>query len=83
MRNPYQSSRLMPEAEAQGVKERINIQVLDGKDSNSIAATAQYILDTYGSVRLLVNNAGFSIAGNKRLGQGAAYFLNRTNMPDT
>ncbi|MEQ7050530.1 SDR family NAD(P)-dependent oxidoreductase [Paenibacillus alvei] len=82
MRNPHQSSRLM-EAEAQGVKQRINIQALDATDSNSIAATAQYILDTYGSVRLLVNNAGFAIAGNKRLGQGAACFLNRTNMPDT
>jgi len=71
------------EAEAQGVKQRLNIQALDVTDSNSIAATAQYILDTYGSVRLLVNNAGFAIAGNKRLGQGAACFLNRPNMPDT
>lgn len=75
IRNPHQSSRLLHEAEAQGVKERIDIQVLDVTDSNSIATAAQYILDTYGSVRLLENNAGFAIGENKQL--GAAYSSNR------
>lgn len=64
-----------------GVKERIDIQVLDVPDPNSIATAAQYILDTYDSVRLLVNNAGFAIDENKQL--GAAYSQNRPNTPDT
>ncbi|WP_139170724.1 SDR family NAD(P)-dependent oxidoreductase [Paenibacillus sp. cl6col] len=81
IRNPHQSSRLLHEAEAQGVRERIDIQVLDVNDPNSIATAAQYILSTYGSVRLLVNNAGFAIDENKQL--GAAYSRNRPNTPDT
>ncbi|MBG9735209.1 SDR family oxidoreductase [Paenibacillus alvei] len=63
MRNPQQSSRLLQEAETQGVKDRIDVQALDVTDTHSIASAAQYIQSAYGGVHVLVNNAGFAIGG--------------------
>lgn len=63
MRDSRKSSNLLQEARKHGVDTRINVFELDVTDENSILAFQMRVLDEFGSVDVLINNAGYAGAG--------------------
>lgn len=63
MRNLRKSSGLLEEARKHEVQSRIIVLELDVTDENSILAFQTRVLDEFGSVDVLINNAGYAGAG--------------------
>jgi NAD(P)-dependent dehydrogenase (short-subunit alcohol dehydrogenase family) len=63
MRNSHKSSGLLEEARKHGVQSRIIVFELDVTDENSILAFQTRVLDEFGKVDVLINNAGYAGAG--------------------
>lgn len=63
MRNSGKSSSLLEEAKKHEVKSRIIVFELDVTDENSILAFQTRVLDEFGKVDVLINNAGYAGAG--------------------
>jgi NAD(P)-dependent dehydrogenase (short-subunit alcohol dehydrogenase family) len=63
MRNSRKSSSLLEEARKHGVESRIFVFELDVTDEDSILAFQTQVLDEYGRVDVLINNAGYAGAG--------------------
>jgi NAD(P)-dependent dehydrogenase (short-subunit alcohol dehydrogenase family) len=63
MRNRHKSSGLLEEARKHGVQSRIIVFELDVTDENSILAFQTRVLDEFGKVDVLINNAGYAGAG--------------------
>ena len=63
MRDLGRRSRLEEAAQKANVRDKIDIRRLDVTDFASIPATVDAILRDHGRIDVLVNNAGFSVAG--------------------
>jgi NAD(P)-dependent dehydrogenase (short-subunit alcohol dehydrogenase family) len=63
MRNRHKSSGLLEEARKHGVQSRIIVFELDVTDENSVLAFRTRVLDEFGKVDVLINNAGYAGAG--------------------
>ena len=63
MRDLDRRTRLMEAAAQAGVTDRIDCHLLDVTQAAHIEETAAYITQRYGRLDLLVNNAGFAMAG--------------------
>jgi len=63
MRNPANSGRLEEAAEKAGVRDRLDLRRLDITEFDSIPGAVQAIVRDHGHIDVLVNNAGFSVAG--------------------
>jgi NAD(P)-dependent dehydrogenase (short-subunit alcohol dehydrogenase family) len=63
MRNRHKSSGLLEEARKHGVQSRIIVFELDVTDENSVLAFRTRVLDEFGKVDVLINNAGYASAG--------------------
>jgi NAD(P)-dependent dehydrogenase (short-subunit alcohol dehydrogenase family) len=63
MRNSRKSSSLLEEASKHGVEAQIIILELDVTSENSILAFQKQVLDKFGRVDVLINNAGYAGAG--------------------
>jgi NAD(P)-dependent dehydrogenase (short-subunit alcohol dehydrogenase family) len=63
MRNSHKSNGLLEEARKHGVQSRIIVFELDVADENSILAFQTRVLDEFGKVDVLINNAGYAGAG--------------------
>jgi NAD(P)-dependent dehydrogenase (short-subunit alcohol dehydrogenase family) len=63
MRNGGKSSSLLEEARKHEVQSQIIVLELDVTDENSILAFQTRVLDEFGSVDVLINNAGYAGAG--------------------
>jgi len=63
MRDLGRRQKLDQAAAAAGVAARIDVRALDVTDFDAIPAFVDQILRDYGSVDVLINNAGFAVAG--------------------
>lgn len=63
MRALDRQTRLMDAATQAGVSERIDCHLLDVTEPSQVEETAGYVAKRYGRLDLLVNNAGFAMAG--------------------
>jgi NAD(P)-dependent dehydrogenase (short-subunit alcohol dehydrogenase family) len=63
MRNIERRGKLDEAAKAAGVGDRIDVRCLNIAETESIAPTINGIVHDYGRIDVLVNNAGFALAG--------------------
>jgi NAD(P)-dependent dehydrogenase (short-subunit alcohol dehydrogenase family) len=63
MRDLGRSGRLEEAAQKSGVRERIDLRLLDVTNFDAIAGVVDGIISEHGRIDLLVNNAGFSSSG--------------------
>ena len=63
MRNLANSGKLEEAAQAAGVRDRLDLRRVDITEFDSLPATVEAIVRDYGRIDVLVNNAGFSMAG--------------------
>jgi len=63
MRDLDRRTRLMDAAAQAGVTDRIDCHLLDVTETAQVEETAAYVASRYGRLDLLVNNAGFAVAG--------------------
>lgn len=63
MRDCSKSSNLLKEAKKQRVESKIHVHELDVTDEKSIFAFRKMVIEGYGKVDVLVNNAGYAGAG--------------------
>jgi NAD(P)-dependent dehydrogenase (short-subunit alcohol dehydrogenase family) len=63
MRDSSKSSNLLKEAKTLGVESKIFVYELDVTDEKSILAFQTQVIEDYGKVDVLVNNAGYAGAG--------------------
>jgi len=63
MRNPMGRTALDEAAAKAGVQDRIDVRRLDITESASVAPAIEEIVQHYGRIDVLVNNAGFAMAG--------------------
>jgi len=63
MRDVSRSGRLEEEAQKAGVRERLDLRRLDVTEFDSLTGAVEEIVRDHGRVDVLVNNAGFSVAG--------------------
>ena len=63
MRDVSRSGRLEEEAQKAGVRERLDLRRLDVTEFDSLTRAVEEIVRHHGRVDVLVNNAGFSVAG--------------------
>ncbi|MEI7026788.1 SDR family oxidoreductase [Paenibacillus sp. y28] len=63
MRNPENSTDLLKKAAAAGVEEAIVVLPMDVTDQAQIHQTVSAVLQAYGRIDVLINNAGFAAGG--------------------
>ncbi len=63
MRDLGRSGRLEEAAQKAGIRDRIELRRLDITEFGSLSDAVHEILDRHGRIDVLVNNAGFSVAG--------------------
>ena len=63
MRNPGSSARLQEAAQKGSVRDRIDVRRLDITEFESLPGAVEAVVRDYGRIDVLVNNAGFSVAG--------------------
>lgn len=63
MRDPDRREPLMQEADRLGVGDRLEVVRLDVTDPVSIEAAVAHIMERYGRIDALVNNAGYAVGG--------------------
>lgn len=63
MRDLSRQGELVRQAEEAGVLKRIHLMTLDVTDSVSIESAVSAVLDRFGRIDVLVNNAGFAVGG--------------------
>jgi len=63
MRDPARRSELDQTAERSGVSDRLDIVQLDVTRASEIDAAGRHVLDRYGRIDVLVNNAGYAVGG--------------------
>jgi|SRR6187402_370765 len=63
MRDLARATNLRERAETEGLSGQIDLHPLDVTDSTQVAATAAYVKTTHGRLDVLVNNAGYALAG--------------------
>ncbi|MDR3746871.1 MAG: SDR family oxidoreductase [Acidobacteriota bacterium] len=63
MRNPETRDRLEEAAQKAGVLDRLDMRRLDITEMDSLPGAVEAIVRDYGRIDVLVNNAGFSVAG--------------------
>ncbi|PAD31748.1 SDR family oxidoreductase [Paenibacillus sp. 7523-1] len=63
MRDLSRNEQLVQLAEQAGIADRLHYMCLDVTDSDSVQAAVAAVLQMYGRIDMLVNNAGFAIGG--------------------
>jgi NAD(P)-dependent dehydrogenase (short-subunit alcohol dehydrogenase family) len=63
MRNLANSGKLEEQAKAAGVRERLDLRRVDITEFDSLPGAVEAIVRDHGGIDVLVNNAGFSVAG--------------------
>lgn len=63
MRNVGKKSQLLELAEVSGILERIHVKKLDVTDEETVPSVFNNIIDEFGQVDLLINNAGYAKGG--------------------
>lgn len=63
MRNPERAERLWAAAREAGVEARIDVWALDVTDEAQAQAVAAEVIERYGRLDVLVNNAGYAVGG--------------------
>lgn len=63
MRDTSKKYNLLKAAEAEGVSDNIKVCLLDVTKDDHIIQVRNYILNTYGRLDILINNAGFCLGG--------------------
>jgi NAD(P)-dependent dehydrogenase (short-subunit alcohol dehydrogenase family) len=63
MRDMGKQQKLLEEAERSGVKNKLHCMQLDVTNGEEIAQVTTAVMDTWGRIDLLVNNAGFAVGG--------------------
>jgi NAD(P)-dependent dehydrogenase (short-subunit alcohol dehydrogenase family) len=63
MRNLANSGKLEEQAKAAGVRERLDLRRVDITEFDSLPGAVEAIVGDHGGIDVLVNNAGFSVAG--------------------
>jgi len=63
MRDPSRSERLEEAAQKAGVRDKLDLRRLDVTDFDSVSGVVDAIVRDHGRIDVLINNAGFSMAG--------------------
>lgn len=63
MRDLSRKGELVRQAEQAGVLERIHLMTLDVTEESSVNSAVRTVIDLFGRVDVLVNNAGFAVGG--------------------
>lgn len=63
MRDLQRKDELVRQAEEAGISSKIHLMTMDVTHSGSIAAALSAIVDRFGTIDVLVNNAGFAVGG--------------------